>query len=80
VAHVFISALSTLLLSASNYTMQILIAPTRSEVDRAHRGEFKGRTWLDIGVLSTTNLAHVGTVRHVLWIVMAISSIPVHLL
>lgn len=37
VLHVFINALSTILLAGSNYTMQVLSSPTRSEVDRAHK-------------------------------------------
>lgn len=36
VLHLFINILSTLLLGASNLCMQILAAPTRKEVDRAH--------------------------------------------
>lgn len=34
--HLLINILSTLLLSSSSYTMQILSSPTRPEVDRAH--------------------------------------------
>ncbi|KAH0364866.1 hypothetical protein KCU65_g6487, partial [Aureobasidium melanogenum] len=50
-----INILSTVLLSPSSYTMQILSSPTRPEVDAAHdRGQ-----WLDIGVLSTHNLRHI---------------------
>ena len=40
IAHVVINILGTLLLGASNLALQILVAPTRSEVDRAHaKGE-----------------------------------------
>jgi hypothetical protein len=35
-AHVLINVLSTLLLSMSNYTMQVLNSPTRPDVDKAH--------------------------------------------
>ncbi|KAK7188433.1 hypothetical protein PSPO01_05624 [Paraphaeosphaeria sporulosa] len=34
--HVIIHVLSTLLLSASNYTMQVLSSPTRAECIKAH--------------------------------------------
>lgn len=34
--HIVINALSSILLSASNYTMQCLCSPTRKEVDEAH--------------------------------------------
>lgn len=44
--HVVINALSSILLSASNYTMQVLCSPTRGEIDRAHA---KG-DWVDIGM------------------------------
>ena len=43
--HVVVNILSTLLLGASNLCMQLLAAPTRDEVDRAHRNGY----WLDIG-------------------------------
>jgi hypothetical protein len=34
--HVLINILSTTLLTSSNYAMQVLCAPTRSEIDNAH--------------------------------------------
>ncbi|CAN9150424.1 unnamed protein product [Alternaria alternata] len=50
--HLIINIFSSAILSGSNYTMQCLSSPTRSEVDDAHaRG-----TWLDIGVPSIRNL------------------------
>lgn len=74
--HVLINALSSLLLSASNYTMQALSAPTRQEVDKAHA---KG-DWMDIGVASIRNLFRIKWQRVVAWWVLAMSSIPIHLL
>ncbi|CAK4031371.1 Hypothetical predicted protein [Lecanosticta acicola] len=74
--HILINGLSSLLLSASNYTMQALVAPTRAEVDRAHsRGD-----WMDIGVASIRNLFKIKWHRTALWMVLALSSIPIHLL
>jgi hypothetical protein len=74
--HVLINALSTMLLSTSNYTMQVLSSPTREDVDHAHaRGH-----WLDIGLLSTRNLRAIPRARAILWLVLASSSIPLHLL
>ena len=35
-AHLAINVLSTLLLGASNYSMQCLSSPTRNEIDKAH--------------------------------------------
>ena len=74
--HLGINVLSTLLLSASNYCMQILTAPTRSEIDRAHA---KGK-WLDIGVPSMRNLKWISWYRVCIWILLAGSSLPLHLL
>lgn len=53
--HLVINVLSTLLLGASNYSMQCLSSPTRSEVDEAHRKH----QWLDIGVPSVRNLKRI---------------------
>ena len=75
-AHLAINVLSTLLLGASNYSMQCLSSPTRREVDKAHG---KG-IWLDIGVPSVRNLRHLSIARVTLWWLLAISSIPLHLL
>ena len=74
--HVLINGLSSILLSASNYTMQWLSSPTRSEIDRAHtRGD-----WLDVGVISMRNLWRIDWRRTILWWLLALSSVPIHLL
>ena len=74
--HLAINILSTMLLGASIYTMQCLSSPTRGEVDRAHsRG-----VWLDIGVPSFRNLRNLSSSRIALWWMLAVSSIPLHLL
>jgi len=74
--HLVINALSTVLLSGSNYTQQCLSAPTRSEIDTAH----SKRRWMDIGVPSIRNLFKIGLERRFLWIVIGITSVPLHLL
>lgn len=74
--HFFINILSAVLLSSSNSCMQILSAPTRGEVDKAHA---KGQ-WLDIGVLSIHNLRKISRRRVVLWALLGLSSLPLHLL
>ena len=74
--HLLINALSTLLLSGSNYTQQCLTAPTRSEIDAAHAK----RRWMDIGVPSVRNLFRIKGERALLWIVIGLTSIPLHLL
>lgn len=74
--HVLINALSSILLTASNYTMQCLCSPTRKEVDQAHaRGD-----WMDIGVASVRNIFKVRWQRRALWWTLALSSVPIHLL
>ncbi|KAJ4993561.1 hypothetical protein SVAN01_01109 [Stagonosporopsis vannaccii] len=74
--HVLINVLSTILLSGSNYCMQCLSAPTRREIDKAH-GK---REWLDVGVPSFRNLIRIGRLRVFLWLLLAVSSLPLHLL
>jgi hypothetical protein len=74
--HVFINVLSTILLSGSNYCMQCLSAPTREEVNKAHAR----KRWLDIGIPSIRNVKHLSMRRIILWILLAITSLPLHLL
>ena len=74
--HLVINALSTLLLSGSNYTQQCLASPTRSEIDAAHAS----RRWMDIGVPSIRNLFRIKAERRLLWIAIGLTSIPLHLL
>jgi hypothetical protein len=74
--HVVINALSTVLLGASNYTMQVLSSPTRKDIAKAHARS----QYLDIGFLSTRNLSRIPRRRLVLFLIMGVSSIPIHLL
>jgi hypothetical protein len=74
--HLLINILSTVLLSGSNYCMQCLSAPTRTEIDRAHAVG----TWLDIGIPSFRNLKSIQRRRVVLWFLLGLSSLPLHLL
>jgi hypothetical protein len=74
--HILINGLSSMLLSASNYTMQCVTAPTRRECDLAHaRGD-----WLDVGVPSVRNLFRISWQRRIMWALLAFSSTPIHLL
>jgi hypothetical protein len=72
--HILINVLSTGLLGASNLCMQLLAAPTRREIDEAHRDN----KWLDIGVPSWRNLWRIKRPRRVVWWCLALSSIPLH--
>jgi hypothetical protein len=73
-AHIVINILSSILLGASNLCMQLLSAPTRAEVDRAHQK----RKWLDIGIPNLRNLYHIARQRKIVWIVLASASLPIH--
>lgn len=63
------------MLSSSNYTQQKLIAPTQAEVDRAHK---QGRS-LVIGTTNITNLLHISWSRKLLWLVLGLTSLPLHM-
>jgi hypothetical protein len=74
--HIAVNALSTILLAVSNYTMQVLSSPTREDIDKAHAKH----EHLDIGVLSVRNLTRIPRRRLLLFLLMGLSSIPIHLL
>jgi hypothetical protein len=72
--HLAINVVSAILLGSSDFCAQILAAPTRREVDEAHkRGE-----WFDIGINSWRNVRRIGRRRVVWWVLMG-SSILLHL-
>ncbi len=72
--HIAINAMGTLLLGASNYTMQCLSSRTRSEVDFAHS---MGRC-LDIGLPSIKNLS--GWRKKIMFAFLVLSTLPLHFL
>ena len=74
--HLAVNAISTILLSASNFTMQCVVAPTRADIDRTH-AKMK---WLDIGVPSLRNIRHISTLRKTMWTLLFLSSLPLHLM
>jgi hypothetical protein len=78
VLHLGINILSTILLAGSNYTMQCLSAPTRSEIDAAH--SHKPGLYLDVGVPGIRNLRYISRRRLILWVALGLSSLPLHLL
>lgn len=53
---------------------QCLCAPTRRDIDLAH---LEGR-WLDVGV-QMRNLWHIPRKKLALWVCLALSSLPLHL-
>jgi hypothetical protein len=72
--HIAINVMGTLLLGASNYTMQCISSPTRREIDRAHS---RGR-YLDIGLPSIRNLT--GRRKMILFWLLVLSTMPLHFL
>lgn len=74
-SHVVINILSTILLAASNFSMQCLSSPTRKEVDAAHARKH----WLSIGTPTIRNLYFVSKQKALLWVILAISSFPLHM-
>lgn len=73
--HVVLNVASTLLFGAATFCMQVLCAPTREAVDKAHQQ----RHWLDVGLQSPRNLYFAGPLRQVLWLVLTSSVIFLHL-
>jgi len=76
IIHLVINIFSSILLASSNYGMQCLSAPTREDVDRAHAR----RDWMDIGIPSFRNLRMISRKRVFLWLLLVLSSFPLHLL
>ncbi|KAG9230910.1 hypothetical protein BJ875DRAFT_470951 [Amylocarpus encephaloides] len=72
--HLAINIMGTILLGASNYTMQCISAPTRAEVSRQHS---RGR-YLDIGLPSIRNLH--GRKKKILFTLLVVSTMPLHFL
>ncbi|KAI1119882.1 hypothetical protein F5Y10DRAFT_273626 [Nemania abortiva] len=63
-------------LASSNFFMQVLNSPSRDEINRAHSRGF----WLDIGVSSIRNTLNLSKFKSWCWVMLALSSIPIHLL
>lgn len=74
--HLVINVLSSILLASSNFSMQCLSSPTRAEVDAAHAR----KRWLSIGTQNMRNLLYLSRTKAVLWLVLGVSSFPLHLL
>ncbi|CAG8922731.1 unnamed protein product [Penicillium salamii] len=75
-ADVILNALSTVLLASSNFAMQCLNSPTRSEVDLAHAKQ----RWLRIGAPSIRNLRFISKSKAFLWLLLGASSFPLHMI
>jgi len=74
-AHVVLNVFSSLFLGAGNYCMQVLVAPSQSQV-RESNG-FGGRSY-DVGVHSLRNLMQVRLSKKVLWSGLCLCSTLLH--
>jgi hypothetical protein len=72
----FSTSSSRLLLCDSNYCMQVLCAPDTAELDRAHAQRY----WFPICVPNVCNLKRIAPKRKLTWVLLGISSAPLHLL
>lgn len=73
--HLAINVVSSGVLASSNFFMQVMTAPTRDDVDRAHR---RSRS-VEIGVQSMRNLISLPRRNVLFWTFFAVSSVPIHL-
>jgi hypothetical protein len=71
-----INVVSTILFAVSNNCIQLLLSPTRDDVDRVHAGG----NWMHIGISSSRNLRWIPLWRILICIALFISSVPLHLL
>ncbi|KAI1778056.1 hypothetical protein F4818DRAFT_438233 [Hypoxylon cercidicola] len=69
--HVVINVFGVALLSGANYVFQVLSSPTRREVVVAH----ENKHWLDIGVPSLRNFAHISGVRTTIAAIILLSAV-----
>ncbi|KFA65890.1 hypothetical protein S40285_09480 [Stachybotrys chlorohalonatus IBT 40285] len=76
IVHVVLNIMSSLLLGAGNYCMQILVAPSRREIDEAHSRGIA----LDIGIMSFRNLWHIRWTRVVMWLLLGSCATVLHLI
>ncbi|KAK6082035.1 hypothetical protein SCUP234_04348 [Seiridium cupressi] len=74
--HLLLNVVSTAIFASSNFFMQVLNSPSRKEVDEIHANG----SWMGIGVPSVRNAFRVSKFKTSCWILLLVSSIPLHLL
>jgi hypothetical protein len=70
-----LNVLGTITLSSSNYVMQTLNAPNRQEIEKAHQSA----CFLNVGISSPSNLRHTSRLKRTLYVLLALSTVPIHL-
>lgn len=73
--HVALNVASTLFLGAGNYCMQVLVAPTREEANRAH----KEGVSMEVGIHSFKNVRRISWPKRIVWAVLGVISTVMHL-
>ncbi|KAI1802808.1 hypothetical protein F4811DRAFT_563008 [Daldinia bambusicola] len=73
--HLLLNMLSTGILASSNYFMQIVSSPSRDEIDKAHLYFYS----VDVGIPSTRNFRFISFFKKSCWIILLLSSLPIHL-
>lgn len=76
ILHLLVNGISSAVLASSSFFSQVLSSPTRAEVDVSHA---RGRS-VDVGVLSWRNAIRLSPFKRVAWIILLITSLPLHLL
>ncbi|RGP72657.1 hypothetical protein FLONG3_6665 [Fusarium longipes] len=74
--HLAINIFATGILASSNFFMQVLAAPTRHEIDKAHASG----GWAEIGCNSIRNFRLLSRRKIFLWFLFTLSSVPLHLI
>lgn len=74
--HIILNIVSTLLLGTGNYCMQVLVAPSRAEVDKAHGEGYS----LDVGIHSYRHVWRISSKRRAIWFALGVISTLMHLL
>ncbi|EJT77174.1 hypothetical protein GGTG_07086 [Gaeumannomyces tritici R3-111a-1] len=69
--HALVNVLGLAVLAGANYVYQVLSSPDRAEVDAAHAKT----KWLDIGIPSLRNLAHISTLRVLVALVLVLTAV-----
>jgi hypothetical protein len=75
-SHVVLNIVSTLFLGAGNYCMQVLVAPSRKDVDKAHKNGIS----MDVGIHSIRNIWRMSYLKRTMWIFLGTTSTTMHLL
>ena len=74
--HILINILSTTLVASSSYCCQLLMAPTREDIDHAHAH----RIWIPIGTFDIKRLSLLPRNRRLMWYLLFCTSITIQLM